>query len=66
MQRQSSSFIIRFANSKDVGHVSDILTESFYRSHDRKVNFLLRYFRDLVSPLLRYGIMLDLNSRFSE
>lgn len=66
MQRQSSSFIIRHASSRDVGHVSDILTESFYRSHERKVNFLLRYFTDLVYPLLRYGIMLDLNSRFSE
>ncbi|WP_126388955.1 GNAT family N-acetyltransferase [Pseudanabaena sp. ABRG5-3] len=46
--------------------MSDILTESFYRSHDRKVNWLLRCFTDLVYPLLRYGIMLDLNSRFSE
>lgn len=66
MQRQSSSFTIRHANARDVGHVSDILTESFYRSDHRKVNFLLRCFTDLVHPLLRYGIMLDLHSRFSD
>ena len=66
MQRQSSSFIIRHASSRDVDHVSDILTESFYRNHDRKVNFLLRCFTDLVHPLLRYGIMLDLHSRFND
>jgi GNAT superfamily N-acetyltransferase len=66
VQRQSSSFIIRHASSRDVDHVSDILTESFYRNHDRKVNFLLRCFTDLVHPLLRYGIMLDLHSRFNE
>lgn len=66
MQSQSHSFTIRHANSKDVNQVSDILTESFYRSSDRKVNFLLRHFTDWAYPLLRYGIMLDLSSRFSE
>ena len=66
MQRQSSSFTIRHANSRDVSHVSDILTESFYRSSDRKVNFLQRCFTDWFYPLLRYGIMLDLSSRVSE
>ena len=66
MQRQSSSFTIRHASSRDVGHVADILTESFYRSSDRKVNLLLRCFTDLVYPLLRYGIMLDLSSRVGE
>jgi len=62
----SSAFIIRHANSKDVGHVSDILTESFYRSANRQVNSLQRYFTDWAYPLLRYGIMLDISSRFSE
>ncbi len=66
MHRQSSSFTIRHASSRDVGHVADILTESFYRSPDYKVNFLFRCFTDLVYPLLRYGIMLDLNSRFDD
>jgi ribosomal protein S18 acetylase RimI-like enzyme len=66
VQRQSSSFIIRHASSKDVDHVSDILTESFYRNHDRKVSFLLGCFTDLVYPLLRYGIMIDLHSRFND
>ncbi|PZO42148.1 MAG: GNAT family N-acetyltransferase [Pseudanabaena frigida] len=62
----SSLFTIRHASSRDVGHVSDILTESFYRNSNRKVNFLLRCFTDWVYPLLRYGIMLDLSSRFGE
>ncbi|PZU97667.1 MAG: GNAT family N-acetyltransferase [Pseudanabaena sp.] len=66
MQRQSSPFTIRHANSKDVSHLSDILTESFYRSSNRQVNFLQRCFTDWVFPLLRYGIMLDLNSRFDD
>ncbi len=66
MPSPSSAFIIRHANSKDVGHVSDILTESFYRSANRQVNSLQRYFTDWAYPLLRYGIMLDISSRFSE
>jgi ribosomal protein S18 acetylase RimI-like enzyme len=64
--RQSSSFTIRHANSRDVSHVSDILTESFYRNYDRPANFVMRCFTDWVYPLLRYGIMLDLSSRFGE
>ncbi len=66
MPSQSSLFTIRHANSHDVSHVSDVLTESFYRGSDRQVNFLQRCFTDWVFPLLRYGIMLDLSSRFSE
>ncbi|NUN64139.1 GNAT family N-acetyltransferase [Pseudanabaena biceps] len=66
MQSPSSSFTVRHANSRDVGHLSDILTESFYRHSDRPVNFLMRGFTNLVYPILRYGIMLDLNSRFGE
>lgn len=66
MQSSSSSFTVRHANSRDVGHLSDILTESFYRHSDRPVNFLMRGFTNLVYPLLRYGIMLDLSSRFGE
>ena len=66
VQRQSYPFTIRLANSRDVGHVSDILTESFYRNPDRKVNFLQRSLMDWVYPLLRYGIMLDLSSRFGD
>jgi len=62
----SPSFTIRHASSRDVGHVSDILTESFYRHTDHPVNFLQRYFTNLVYPLLRYGIMLDLSSRFGD
>ncbi|PZV17369.1 MAG: GNAT family N-acetyltransferase [Pseudanabaena sp.] len=46
--------------------MSDILTESFYRNSDYQVNFLQRCFTDLVYPLLRYGIMLDLGSRFDD
>jgi len=63
---QSSSFIIRYASPKDLSHLSDVLTESFYRSTDRQGNFLRRCLTDWVYPLLRYGIMLDLSSRFSE
>ncbi len=66
MSSQSSSFPIRHANSRDVSYLSDILTESFYRHSDRPINFVQRCFTDLVYPLLRYGIMLDLNGRFVE
>jgi len=66
VQRQSLPFTIRHANSRDVSHLSEILTESFYRSSDRPVNFLQRCFTDWVFPILRYGIMLDLNSRFDD
>jgi ribosomal protein S18 acetylase RimI-like enzyme len=85
----SSAFTIRPAHSRDVGHVADILTESFYRNYDhghdhgddlsgehrdnhradrrdRKVNFWQRSFIDWVYPLLRYGIILDLGTRFDE
>ena len=62
----SSSFTIRHANAKDVSHVADILTESFYRKSDRQTNFLLKGFTELVYPLLRYGISLDLHSRFED
>jgi ribosomal protein S18 acetylase RimI-like enzyme len=62
----SASFSIRHANSRDVSHVSDILTESFYHNSERPVNFVQRCFIDLIYPLLRYGIMLDLNARFAE
>jgi ribosomal protein S18 acetylase RimI-like enzyme len=89
----SSAFTIRPAHSRDVGHVADILTESFYRNYDHgdehsdrahgdrthsdrrhgdrrhgdhKVNFWQRSLIDLVFPLLRYGIILDLGSRFDE
>jgi len=63
---QSSSFTIRHASPKDLSHLSDVLTESFYRSADRQGNFLRRFFAEWVYPLLRYGIMLDLSNRFSE
>ena len=81
MPSLSSAFTIRPAHSRDVGHVADILTESFYRNYDhgddhrgdhnddhrdRKVNFWQRNFVDWVFPLLRYGIILDLGSRFDE
>ena len=66
MPSPSPSFPIRHANSRDVSYVSDILAESFYRNGDRHVNFVQRCFTDLVYPLLRYGIMLDLNGRFTE
>ncbi|TYQ27657.1 GNAT family N-acetyltransferase [Pseudanabaena sp. UWO310] len=66
MPSQFPSFTIRQANPRDVGYVSEILTESFYRSVDRQVHFLHRCFVDMVYPLLRYGIMLDLSSRFGE
>jgi ribosomal protein S18 acetylase RimI-like enzyme len=62
----SSSFTVRHANSRDVSHLSDVLAESFYRNSDRPINFLQRCFTELVYPLLRYGIMLDLNGRFDE
>ena len=66
VQSQSSLFTIRYATSRDVGYVANILTESFYRNSNHRVNFLLRSFTDWVYPLLRYGIMLDLSSRFGE
>ncbi len=66
MPSPSSSFTIRQASSRDVGHVSDILTESFYRNTVHQDNFLKRCFTDLVSPILRYGIMLDLSGRFGD
>ncbi|MBD2189301.1 GNAT family N-acetyltransferase [Pseudanabaena mucicola] len=66
MPSPSSLFPIRQANSGDVSHVSYILTESFYRNSDRPINFLQRCFVDLAYPLLRYGIMLDLNSRLGD
>ena len=66
VQRQSSSFTVRHANSRDVGHVSDVLAESFYRGADRQVNFLTRRFTDWIYPLLHWGIVLDLSSRFDE
>ncbi len=74
MPSLSSAFTIRPAHSRDVGHVADILTESFYRNYDygddhggdRKVNFWQRSFIDWVYPLLRYGIILDLGTRFDE
>ncbi|MDX2254413.1 MAG: GNAT family N-acetyltransferase [Pseudanabaenaceae cyanobacterium bins.39] len=67
-------YIIRQANTKDVVHLSDILTQSFYRnsesSHPRRplhfFSLLTRHFTNWVYPLLRYGIMLDLNNRFNE
>ena len=62
-------FTIRPANPKDVSNLSDILTESFYRNiadAPSLINLLVRQLTNWVYPLLRYGITIDLNSRFNE
>ena len=62
-------FTIRPANPRDVSNLSDILTESFYRNAHYSyspINLLVRHLTNWLYPILRYGITLDLNSRFNE
>ena len=62
-------FTIRPANLRDVSNLSDILTESFYRNayySYSPINLLVRHLTNWFYPILRYGITLDLNSRFHE